>query len=312
MNFHDFFQPTDESDESMMDIVDPMQPNSQQDQSGEELFVLIGATEFKQVDDSTYHGSREVSIFTIYVRSLDHSYNIFKFEAINRYDSCYSGYTFATWGRFGPLVRVDRHNNNNVGSIHFVPRRNPTHVQIIKQFKQDRQSSLVLSILDTMDGQEVVHNTGDGGDNYYPSGKSWLNMTKFKLTNRVPSKRPLYILTGDSGLGKSFLAQRMINSNGEKNDSAVRFIVYETDSNADLPIASDLWKYHAIVVGNKYRHHSKTIFNNLQAIEDMVNLIHIPFQRVPKLINRIYDQIIASDAQQLPDCVVEIIAAFAI
>ena len=76
-----------------------------------------------------------------------------------------------------------------------------------------------------------------GGDCYYPSGYYDVNMELFKSTVRTKEKRPVWIFTGKSNVGKSFIA------------SHTDLQVYETDRNESLPISitEDI-----IVLGNKY------------------------------------------------------------
>jgi hypothetical protein len=77
----------------------------------------------------------------------------------------------------------------------------------------------------------------DGGDSYYPGGWYGVDVKLFMPTPRVKDKRPVWLFTGDSNLGKSYIA------------SHTGLIVYETDSNSILPdsITADI-----IVLGKKY------------------------------------------------------------
>lgn len=326
MNFHEYFQPVDHQEEDDNDEQQHHGSNDQMDTESNRSIVrhefrLIGITELKHIEDSYEHGSSEVSVFIVYLCKMDkqdyYYQEYYKFHAMNHYSSCSSGYTSATSGEFGPLIPIDE---REIGALHFVPKISPLIVDVQFEHDIDEQSQQnqpnqlftkpVQSICDIKDGQEVVHNSGDGGDPWYPCGACWLNRNKFKLTKRVPSRRPLYILTGESGIGKSFLAQRMLTNKGYDECRSVPFMVYETDTDEQLPSAKRLWHYHVIVVGNKYREHIKQIFNVLQEIEDVVHLIHLTFKRVPTLIDRIYEQIMSTDIQ-LPSTLVQIICAFA-
>lgn len=80
--------------------------------------------------------------------------------------------------------------------------------------------------------------SSDGGDGYYPMGGIWINNDLFEEIPRSMSKRPVYVVSGESGIGKSTLGQIL-----EK-----RLTVFETDSVDELPdkIAADV-----IILGNK-------------------------------------------------------------
>jgi hypothetical protein len=94
---------------------------------------------------------------------------------------------------------------------------------------------------------EVFKYSCDGDDPYYPSGGIEINFDYFEEIPRAMKARPVYILVGPSGLGKSTLAECF---NGE-------YKVFETDSVDELPeyIAADV-----IVVGNR----SKWTFNDVK------------------------------------------------
>ena len=77
----------------------------------------------------------------------------------------------------------------------------------------------------------------DGGDEYYPHGFVVADEDFFVADKRFINKPTCFVFFGESGVGKTFLAERV---NG--------MVVYETDSNPTLPneICADI-----VVVGNK-------------------------------------------------------------
>lgn len=81
-----------------------------------------------------------------------------------------------------------------------------------------------------------------GEDIYYPNGSIHINAGVFKKLPRAMDKRPVYVVYGDSGLGKSSVTSRL-NRN--------IYSVYETDSSEELP---DCITADVIVLGNKYNH----------------------------------------------------------
>ena len=78
-----------------------------------------------------------------------------------------------------------------------------------------------------------------GLDEYYPSGYYSIHFEKFKQTPRYSPKRIVFLICGKSGIGKSFLADKL------------KLDVYETDSNHELP---DVIYEEVVVIGNKYNY----------------------------------------------------------
>ena len=81
-----------------------------------------------------------------------------------------------------------------------------------------------------------------GEDIYYPNGSIYINAGVFKKLPRAMDKRPVYVVCGESGLGKSSVTSRL-NRN--------IYSVYETDTSEELP---DYITADVIVLGNKYKH----------------------------------------------------------
>lgn len=129
------------------------------------------------------------------------------------YGECSSGWTTASWGQ-GSMSQVD---NFECGFTH-VP----------KEF---------MEVEDTMENNFFGH-SGDGGDDYYPSGGHYFNEEFFVPTGRQAEKPITFIFIGKSAVGKSFLASKL-------NDLEV----FETDTEATLniPLTADV-----VVLGNKY------------------------------------------------------------
>ena len=76
-----------------------------------------------------------------------------------------------------------------------------------------------------------------GGDAYYPNGSYDINWNLFDKTPRYKDKRVVYVLTGESGIGKTYLANHLKGNE-----------VYETDMATTLPecIYADV-----VVLGNR-------------------------------------------------------------
>lgn len=72
-------------------------------------------------------------------------------------------------------------------------------------------------------------------------------------------KRPVWIFKGDSGLGKSYIAGIIANSDRAKT-------VYETDAHEELEtIEADI-----IVVGNKYDHSLEKIESKIKGEHEII------------------------------------------
>lgn len=95
----------------------------------------------------------------------------------------------------------------------------------------------------------------DEGDSYYPSGHIRVNEDLFVASDRVMKKRPVYIFTGPSAIGKSTMASMLDRT------------VYETDRALCLPevIAADI-----VVCGNKYPHTIEDIELRLFGSPDVI------------------------------------------
>ena len=72
-------------------------------------------------------------------------------------------------------------------------------------------------------------------------------------------KRPVWIFKGDSGLGKSYIAGIIANSDRAKT-------VYETDAHEEL----DTIEADIIVVGNKYEHSFEEIESKIKGEHEII------------------------------------------
>lgn len=173
---------------------------------------------------------------------------------------CYSGYCGSTYGN-AYLRRVDEF----IGT---------THVPKIKNLKFEIADDIVTATLGnaTSYGRimyvpdmkndiftiDYVHENMD----YYPNAECTVNMDLFEPIIRAKEKRPVWIFKGDSGLGKSYLAGIIRESNREK-------VIYETDSNPS--INKDEIKYSdIIVIGNKYNYEIDEIKSFLEGDTEII------------------------------------------
>lgn len=139
---------------------------------------------------------------------------------------CYSGWTTASWGRI-EIEYIDSFEGYDY---------KPIKELIIDDITNEKIED--FNDYETEDIENEVFSVSyNGGDFYYPLGYYEVNMDLFRKTARAKEKRPVWILTGGSNLGKSFLSHK------------TGLTVYETDYNELLPaqITEDI-----IVIGNKY------------------------------------------------------------
>lgn len=99
-----------------------------------------------------------------------------------------------------------------------------------------------LEMEEVDDGLDEIQNevftfSRDGNDRYYPNGYYAIDWELFTETPRYKDKRVVYIVTGESGIGKTYLASQLEDME-----------VYETDSSVSLPerICTDV-----VVLGNR-------------------------------------------------------------
>lgn len=133
---------------------------------------------------------------------------------------CGSGWTTASWGH------IDVQEVTKFDGYTYKPKKNIVIDDIFPHDEKEYIKNQVFSV------------SYDGGDSYYPSGGYHVDMDLFIKTDRHKDKRPVWIFTGESNSGKSFLSSHITELN-----------TYETDSNSVLPenITEDI-----IVLGNKY------------------------------------------------------------
>ena len=109
--------------------------------------------------------------------------DLYEFNVMESYGSCYSGYTSASWGIISNLDEADELPEDMVKI---------TKELIIKVFFDDDSYFPYLTItesghtfdpvvetLKTIDGQEIAMSTGDGGCQYYSSGTATINLEAF-------------------------------------------------------------------------------------------------------------------------------------
>ena len=161
------------------------------------------------------------------------------------YGDCPSGWCSASYGHC-EVRRVD----SFIGSTH----------KPIKDLSFEIETK-EGNFKDTIDDvkNNIFYVDDNGGDPWYPDGDVGITKELFTETNRAMNKRPVWIFKGDSGLGKSYIAGIIANSDRAKT-------VYETDAHEKLgTIEADI-----IVVGNKYEHSFEEIESKIKGEHEII------------------------------------------
>ena len=147
---------------------------------------------------------------------------------------CYSGWTTASFGH-ADLIEVQ---NFECGFTH-VPNE---HAEV-----------------ENLSNNKYFGWDEDGGDEYYPSGGHHINMEYFVATGRQAEKPVIFIFTGPSAIGKSFIASKL-----------KELEVYETDSSDTLNIPKTT---NIVVLGGKYNY-------SIENIKEQFSTLPVEFRLV--------------------------------
>jgi hypothetical protein len=223
-----------------------------------DIYTLIGIRELKEVQNSNSYGSKEMTQYTVFLSKVmlndDNELHqlLYSFEAKNTYGDCYSGASSSTWGEFTSFTIV-----KEIGTLHYVPKKKEFKVKYINENNSHNDK------LTTITGEIVVGCSVNGGDDYYPRGCCWIVEDFFNKTNRHVPERLLYLFSGASRTGKSFIANHLKDLK-----------TYETDKDENIP--DNIGNYHVIVIGNKYPSHKEKVESLLKDKKD-VKLIQTIF-----------------------------------
>ena len=195
---------------------------------------------------------------------------IFVISLMETHGPCGSGYCMSSYGR----MYVGRVNKSNLIYTHKYTGPELIEGSIVRS-NEDCEYVLVHDVPredednwgynEWDEENEVFKYSSVGIDEYYPTGGIEINFDYFEEIPRAMKARPVYILVGPSGLGKSTLAECF---NGE-------YTVFETDSVDELPecIAAEV-----IVIGNR----SKWTFNDVKERiwkDDDPDIIVVSFEK---------------------------------
>lgn len=145
---------------------------------------------------------------------------------------CGSGYTTASWG----MCDIDVCKNNRIASIF-----NYAYSKSDKTVYLDLDSDgCLISESSEFDGGDVtrvydstekpiINVNYDGGDGYYPCGGYYIEEGYFRRIRGTDDvKRKVYIFTGPSGIGKSYLASKLALDDDDVFDTDEKSITEDT------------------------------------------------------------------------------------
>ena len=175
------------------------------------------------------------------------SENNLKYEVSlwTEYGDCPSGWCSASWGHCEVRL-VD----SFIGSTH-------KPIKDLSFEIETKEGDFEDTIYNTEN--DIFYVDDDGDDYWYPNGDVRITEELFTETNRAMDKRPVWIFKGNSGLGKSYIAGIIANSDRAKT-------VYETDAHEEL----DTIEADIIVVGNKYNHPLKEIESKIKGEHEII------------------------------------------
>lgn len=250
------------------------------------IYELIGIREFTRIDDSDSCGSLETRHYIVYLRDGKQRCCI---KAGTIYHDCVSGYCGASTGY---LTEAKFDKEEKIGTLHYIPKNKPLKVHVVDISQDEKVLRAITDAKETPkaappeeDESNILFCQHTGADRWYPSGKCVLHTKWLQRTNRLlansssvyPSaqntvleddnktpRRQLYVFTGPSLSGKSFLGSHL-----------KELRVYETDAAKELP--KDIKDYHVVVLGNKYTKQTEQLKALLVPLKPSVQVVWVSF-----------------------------------
>ena len=235
-------------------------------------FNLHGIRTLRHID-RTWGNDNGEEISTDYIAIISENRTNFKGHVVgktyyevyfsNEYHDCGSGYGSATTGYLTDCKKVDQ-----VVDIHYKCILPPENMIVRFLFNEENEyisgegwdMELVIK-----PGSPILSCSGDGGDYYYPCGSTNFDDEFFEKTERYPDKLPVYILVGDSGLGKSYIGNKLDNYT-------------ETDSWDPEELPENL-SCNIVIKGNKYDYSIDQIKELYKPFIDQIDFIIINFSK---------------------------------
>lgn len=241
----------------------------------EEEFKVLGLRVDKYVEEyedlgwSTDHRENETT--HLFATRVGYNGPIVDISLKESIGPCGSGYCMSSWGH----MSVERVNPDDVGPLTHRPIGQVT----FKALCEIQGPSIKLEPLERKGGYigDLTEDFGvfsysvDGGDDYYPCGGIFVDMSLFEELPRAMTKMPVWIFKGASGLGKSTLANIIARNPSFCEDYAV----LETDKYDELP---DMIWQSIVVIGNRNKFTVDDITSRLFNGKDKWKVIVVNFE----------------------------------
>lgn len=148
-----------------------------------------------------------MDVYHLYLKDLETN-DIYDFSFWTEDGWCGSGYTTATWGCYEFTKCVNKHVPMIFNYVYTKPDKT-----VLLDIDDNGRLAIDLDVCDSF-GNPIISVDYDGGDSYYPCGGIGFDETYFrKVRGTDEVRRKVFIFTGPSGIGKSYLTANLIGGN---------------------------------------------------------------------------------------------------
>lgn len=159
-----------------------------------------------------------MDVYHLYLKDLETN-DIYDFSFWTDDGWCGSGYTTASWGCYEFTKCVNKHIPMMFNYVYAKPDKTvlldvDSDGELLADLDKDVWGD-VTHVYDSF-GNPIISVNDDGGDSYYPCGGISIDETYFrKVRGTDEVQRKVFIFTGPSGIGKSYLTANLIGENDD-------------------------------------------------------------------------------------------------
>ena len=148
-----------------------------------------------------------MDVYHLYLKDLETN-DIYDFSFWTEDGWCGSGYTTATWGCYEFTKCVNKHVPMMFNYVYAKPDKT-----VLMDIDDNGRLAMDCDVCDSL-GNPIISVDYDGGDGYYPCGSIGFDETCFRKVRETDEvRRKVFIFTGPSGIGKSYLTSNLIGEN---------------------------------------------------------------------------------------------------